>query len=1663
MIRIFPIEGFDMKTTSNYDNQDSAMRLTIAKSRHDKTACRRGSVLVLVAGILVLLLVVAFAYLSRTKSERVTSVAHQTNSRELDRATAVRDDLAREIAEHLFPRPFDPTQVDTFVPPPPLVPALEDPNEARYPIDPTSRRYSIADSFDNIAGTYLLGGDGVPDFWWNVAPHSVKPWTNWPDTYIEPDLFNPQRKRSDDILGNPGTNDTRWLASTEPLRWIFDTTGLFNRSAAHAGDDTLFDTPDIVEYFSHWQHMSNISRPGNGYIIVTDISNVTRNAGRWDGAGLSNGPYGTPFEQWLPATAATLNAAGTPTEPGFFLPDTFNRVTGRNVYNAATFGTQWENWFTNHGNAMLGPFIGGAPGIPGNYYDFGDLNGNGIPLEFGERPEDEFIDGTARHEVSRILADADGDGFSDSFWFLAPSAMESDIRSLVAVRIIDSSAMLNVNVATEFVRGFPNLGGTGPVNHGTRGHTPSDLAMYEYATEGLFGAGFLNNPEHSEVWFPDGGLPNNNADSPFGTTEAAFRDASWQAGQGTILGELVSTPGFTDLFYRNPFNRLDYWRRAGSRPFDSAAPTPSMAPGYTNTYTPFTIQDEAELRRFHATNSPWAMSRLERAFQTSSNTNSLLRATLGREETSEYLDALRVRTVGSGYNFDEPLHDVRRQITTFSTARNGEMPAWLWWQYRWALPTVLNAGARQTFTQLTQTKLDLRDRDNRVGSITDPNNGIRTFVRRLVPTLTLALTDGEDTGATPNAFYYNGFSGGATEDLQRTRELAAAYAANILAYRDNDDDDINDNIPVDGRVDVNSDGIADASVAAPLFIHPSPPPGFQHPYAVGAVQVATDIGEIPSTSSEYFLGMEAQPFLLEVFIAHVHEPTGVVTIASAPGNLGQNYVDDTADSTTVVAIQIANPFERMINLRDYKLRVFGQEIDLDTILGPGTPDLLGPATEEEPRTAIIYSIPTTFSGNASFRSEFLDFFDIQSTDLYPGSFVLDATAQLSNDKLDYDSVNGEAVELIRVTPDANWTGTIDVVVDRIDNPNDPDATQQDRFGDAVTSLVNDPEFMPPPADPPTQAGILIENDDYYVVWARTARLWGDDLNNDSILQDNERGPRFVFTSHYEGFTENSDVDAPTETQDTNGMVPGGVVYLGDRWAAGDDPDMMATAWIERAYVDPNNVNHDGMTLPARKPTFFPCYTAYDLAGNPQYGPMPVPLRWGPNINLADKGVKASDDYFYPHPLQMNLKNGDFEQVGELLNVFMFGHRVTLPGGNTYGGTEQTFSEYMSSPLLVGEPDTGRTGVYVRTNRIKTLPEEVTLGAETVVAGAILGQPRTLADYTTLSPSLPAGQRLLSAFVCNDHGYNTDRNDDGFVDYSSGTFEEFRFLNAPPFDTRFARGTPGMVNINTATREVMRALPHGFRLVHESNFDQNATYDYIDPAGTLRPPYPHLDPSAGEYSAGRTRLAEAIETYRARLGAPFVNPGLEDPLPDYGGRGLQNTATPPPFVELNFSRGDYGFESIGEITALLRPGRVAVSGNPVNAQWNRSWQVDVAATDHLRSVFGGDTDIDVDLSVDVMDRYDPATTSFLPDETAQDDEEASLLFNAMSNIITTRSDSFIVYFKIRNVRVNPVTGIWDATDPEFIVDESRYMMIVDRSNVDRPTDSPRILLYEKVPD
>lgn len=1534
------------------------MRTQASRTAHAarRAAERRGNVLVLVAGILVLLVIVGASYLSRTRAERVAAGAVRSVSFDDNRHRVIGDDIARQISEALFPRPVNPLATNPF-----------DPNVPRLGIEPFAARFGI----DRDAN-----GDGVPDYPWNAVPYHTYPWTNWPDAMV--DLANNTAPRMDDLPGNPGTNDARWLSSTEPERRLFPAPN----TVGFGGADGNPDTPDHVEHFTHWLHMANPMRPDNGWVFVPDIANIEFSANAFISGSAPYatqfGPWGTPIEQW--------NSATRPNSLAPLLPITFNTARGKNYYPGdANWQLLWANWlrFYDFTARDMRP-----PGIPGNYFRLADcyFGGQDLAHEIGERPQDEFAgpgvlagfpNGAPRYNISRILADADGDGWTDSYWFLAPASGNDDLRTLVAMRVVDASSMLNLNVATQFVR--RDDASLNPVQVGTKGHTPADLALFEHRFDTISGVGFLNNPENSESVFPDGGLANGDVRSPWGNKQVVFQGvARWEGGVFTVLGET----GLSSTILRNPYGRMDYWRRAGLNPYDPALPSGL----FTASFTPWSVADELELRMYHASNTPWVGTRLEKTLtnEVIDTTNQIIRASLAAEESSEYIDQLDVREVGapgSGIFFDEMLHDNRHRLTTYSGARNETSPPWMWWEYRWTNPNLGPPPALSNFLAQQRLKLDLRE--PLINPLTLPA-GAFVMPRRLPWLLYTALTEGPGLSNPPAgpAAYYDDFNNVLNFDAAETSpnrhaasaRLAAGLAANMLQWRD---------------ADIAYVSLEDDAVRVPL---------------VAGNGVANDFGTYHSTHR--FLGMEMQPFLVEAFVAHVYEWRGRTAATAHPGGLngpiapGNRVIGSNSNQHTIVVVQIGNPYERRLPLEDFIIRVYGQDFPLS----------LDPNLYLEPgETRTYWSIGRDVAG-------FKDALDIEDA-LLPRAFV-EVPTQWSRTRAVYDAGNVErAVEIFRrVTNVGNNNAR--VLIDRMDiRAEAADPFRDFGFGESIrdlgTSTLRPTDLDTVEPLPGVQWNVLVvqSNENRWIQYARASRDMDRDINGNGLKDDDEKNPRYVFAVR----------EVRTE-QDG---------YFFDTSATAHDWLIRNSSKITRFLpLDPNT----GAAL---------------IAVNNNYANNPNVV-WDKNVNL-NEGTGVDEFIDLDFAMQMLQKDGDFEQVGEILNVFTYGHLLRFTNGlntlDTSGadaGTIKTFSEFMIDGKL--------TGMDRRVNRLRLEPTLVTFWDQQIRHSGVVGvgDPNNAGDLRHGFPALPAGVRVFDALVCDAEGFNAylfDINGNA----TAGDAEDLelqRFRNAAAYTGRL---TAGLININTASREVMRAMPHAYRFLHATNLDDGGVN------------MPHLDPTV-DYGVGRTRFVEAIEAYRDRLGNYVTAGPLDDPLPKYAGRGQRATSNIPN-PRLNDTRGERGIVSVGEVGLLREPGRINTGNAVIDARWNQSFSIEYGGMNPLRNPAFPDAVVDMDVSTDahLVKSFDPNTNVLVLDEVARDMEEANLLHAGISNLITTRSDVFVVYYRVRTVRRDPSTGVWNGLNPEFIVSDKRYVMLVDRSNVNRPSDSPKILFFEEVPN
>ncbi len=1772
-------------------SSNDTMRTSTPRTTH-RTTHRRGNTIVLVTAILVLLVIIATAFVGRTRAVRDISAAQQASAGRDGRGESVGVDVANEIADALFAKPIeldpntggiiDPflnaSRVDTSVTPNIAIASSSWPRLAA-PLN--AERYSIdRDLYPSASATNPYNGDGFPDVGYNIAPFEVKAWTNWPDFFgagsawpfgpgspqgVTVDNFN-QPFPDSNPYGNPGTGDSRWLRSTEPERVGIDQNG--------------DGAPDVFN-FSHWTHLTWLPTANNGWRAVDDIADIS-------GAMLASpllGPHfgtldnlnendatrpfavGLPYEQWLPS----------------LLPNP--------IASAGDFITRRNLWFMDYVNQYRG--VNAMP----NFFQLSSLG----------RPTEEFKLGTLRNVVSRTLTDTDGDGFTDSFWFAAPIGVDRGIRTIVGVSVVDNSALLNANVATKF--SFDT----------TTGATPSDLALVTSTGElnGGSTVGFFDGPINQPAQAPtaapasptipsplptywtgnptnelvfSGGIPrynrngfgdrDGNGDGQIDNPPLSFLQAigvrtpnggldSGSPYTGYPLADftLQANPTQTAPIARGTFEsareRLAYFKISG---LDPDQPLFGL--------TPFDAADEFELRAFNGNNLPFSLSRFEQAVSLYSpiyqgdtaNDYQFLRASPMREEADEYLDQLNARQL---------LVDNRRKLTLYNGARNETAPPYLWptpyyeetFNYmnpRGNVPlsndpayAAFQAANGQEYSR-QKLKLDLRR-----PMFVDPATGGPALLRnsfeaskwrrdlgRLLETSLTKIT--QNAAGAP---VYQSIYGTRQSDYERTLSMIASYVANLDCASD----------------EPQTLGVSGFAIDRPLY----PSPISQDPQQYFAP--FTDAVADPFTQNQFYLGLEKQPFIMEVFFGLAYPksnfdesawtsqggtppPSGQEELPPDVDDGGENFVDSTSQPRAVIAVQIANPYDTPISLGDFRVQCFGQTFSFAAggiAAGYGPNPVLPPATLGKPSTAIVFAVASGSVGgysNNDFQAAVLDFLDVergefdsggafQQTDddtdglieyagLYDSrgnllsdpaadpmdrTLVFNATANWdvtlnapagSGGNAPYTNANASSVQLLRnITPPAGLAGApLAIVVDRFDNSVTGDEVN---FTEALQRLFTDPQYIPPeqnyvrdPANPSRNfvSGIRVIDNDFYMPWCRASRIWAADvdrLNNPNMLPGQgsigatELSPRYVFSTATEPVRSTRQFDGV----DTNGAPQQNANgYKGDCWKMGQDPDGDAAGggrWASMTFVD-----FFGRTLRG-KPVFFTNQVAIPVNGTEVIASSGTtdPLPFLPSLAtnspmvrgyqtfqganfewmVGNKGCSAADWVRFAQvptmkvPFQMTQKDTDFEQIGEVLDVFMWGHIFRGWGGNPT--TFRTFSEIMmeddpDDPFYAGE------GLYA--NRLWTrLPGE--LGANdpgSIVIGSRFDPtataviPTPIPGYLPWQPALPAGVAFLDGLTLDGAGRSSyDRNGnsaydtvpanplptDPLADVALAEERSFRLAHG-----YLGRKTPGLVNINTALPEVLQALPMMTRLARASG----------------QTPYSHV--------------VDSIRSYRDRVlfGAP--TPAMPPPfnVPDYGDRGYLTphlAAGPlstafPVGQKLFFpgSRGDRGFASIGELTLLARTppaGNFQGTRNSYSTRW-------LGLDPYLGFAGGAFGSYNTGYSWST-DRTNPRPRQLPADITAGigqptnvpikahdeplgDVEDMNLVFKGISNLVTTRSDVFTVYLRVRQVRQNAVTGAWDGTSSEHIIDDSRYVMCVDRSEVNSPSDQPKIVYFQKCP-
>lgn len=247
---------------------------------------------------------------------------------------------------------------------------------------------------------------------------------------------------------------------------------------------------------------------------------------------------------------------------------------------------------------------------------------------------------------------------------------------------------------------------------------------------------------------------------------------------------------------------------------------------------------------------------------------------------------------------------------------------------------------------------------------------------------------------------------------------------------------------------------------------------------------------------------------------------------------------------------------------------------------------------------------------------------------------------------------------------------------------------------------------------------------------------------------------------------------------------------------------------------------------------------------------------------------------------------------------------------------------------------------------------------------------------------------------------------------------------------FRRATQGLININTAPLAVLRTLP------------------MLSPTHAADPRFPGSVAGSAWWGAptgqGVTSdVATTVLAYRDLLDLiPRGDPLGNFPLPPNDvvnftpGRGVT--------AGIDGVREVPGFRSVAEVlNARVLGGRLATNTAGLH--------------DIDRLGFNG-------LPVN-MAGFDPVVYTGLGvegvDPLADEFDERLVIASTLLNSVSVRSDTYAAWFILHGYRESDCTGL--ATDDPLVPSVARrFLMILDRSNVVAPGDKPRILLFREVP-
>lgn len=301
-----------------------------------------------------------------------------------------------------------------------------------------------------------------------------------------------------------------------------------------------------------------------------------------------------------------------------------------------------------------------------------------------------------------------------------------------------------------------------------------------------------------------------------------------------------------------------------------------------------------------------------------------------------------------------------------------------------------------------------------------------------------------------------------------------------------------------------------------------------------------------------------------------------------------------------------------------------------------------------------------------------------------------------------------------------------------------------------------------------------------------------------------------------------------------------------------------------------------------------------------------------------------------------------------------------------------------------------------------------------------------------------------------------------------------------------KAQPGLVNINTAPVEVLRALP-GVAPVSANNI----------PSITATPEYDWASQLLANQLGSDSDFSSMLESYRT-FGAGYIRESAYGGSANWAGyyQGVYNSAangsssainiggTPEDLLEAGLAlppgrtaQRNTGVAAVVQGTAItsgtVERGLFRGLGETLNArlagqnlpdpQLAKSLPI---GADYLAYNLDPATGNEVDTSLASMSRFraklTPGDGNVVSPNLPNGYDEKLALVGSFANTVTTRSDYYAAWFVIHGYREEDTTNLVDNTQALIPSVQRRYLMILDRSEVTQLGQKPKVLLLKEVP-